>query len=374
MVVGRCNQSVVTDFARDTFCLFGLVFDRSSTEKTIGWVRGVGRAAQTSGRSVGLNWVSMDLTRLMAVQTHENLRAALLKSDHCTIGSRWILRLANKLALHPGTRVSQSQVVSGLSAGPLSTDPLGSVVVAADGAIADRVTTTMSKDGSGLEVLDVITPGYLPLAQLNHQGWMDTINQSQPDVMSVSLGETKGQIWLATQKHRLRCGVSFVFDDRWVCDEDVKSRLARWFRQPMAMIQASKEGRFYVSVVRQYYRQWPLLDTAYLCRSKGDWKRRTIDGMCEVTLPTHVGDKLVASGRRFWPEVLASESVQRITINCLECQSMSSEAMAQLLLLAKHAGQRFLDVELVHVNPTLLAQFKVNDLLASLSALNVHVD
>ena len=375
------HHAMVEDFSRDVICLFGLVVDRSTPEKTLHWIRSNRRQDGVPAKlwaTINVNWVAMSDTDLA-------FRRGVLLSDHCTLDGRPLVMVANRLGLRPGVVVQGSSTASWLNDVRHEGEPTTIAFFGGQDGVGERAIAKINEDSRGLKGVGALNPGFVPLETLAESDWVERLNALNADVLSVALGARKGQVWLAENVAKLNNGVvahlgatvNFFAKEIKRAPQWVQKLALEWvwriFQEPALFTRYWQDGLFFLKSLRTLYRRWPVLNDANVSAA-GEWQGRlTDDGHWQISAPAHVGDNAVAAGRAFWPEGLTNSELSSITLDCLDCQAFTNEGLAQLLLVAKHANLRGMPFNLLNVNGQLSTQLEVSGVDASLKALGVVV-
>lgn len=202
MSINPPSRSIIKDFHRDVWCLFGLPIDNLTMESAKRLIREKVKDEGTHVLStVNVNWVVEALR-------NPSFRAAIIKSDIVTIDGQPLLWLA-KLLGYPMKEViaGSSLIEEFLNEKCTSEQPITLYIFGGEDGVAKRAMERVNQKNGGLRAVGFCSPGFGSVEEMSSKIMIDEINAVKPDILLVSLGAKKGTQWIEHNKKFLKAKV-----------------------------------------------------------------------------------------------------------------------------------------------------------------------
>jgi N-acetylglucosaminyldiphosphoundecaprenol N-acetyl-beta-D-mannosaminyltransferase len=215
---GKTNP-IDQDFSREVYCLFGVPVDNLTLAATKARLRQrSGRNGSTVLSTININWVAQSLR-------NPDFRAAILNSEMVTLDGRPLLWLA-RLFGYPMTEVVAGSTLiqeldeenkaelSSLSAqtklipeGGKKGKPLTIFFFGGEKDAGRLAMERVNNREGGLKGVGFLNPGFGSVEEMSSDRIIEAINRTEPDILLVALGATKGTQWIERNRHRLKAKV-----------------------------------------------------------------------------------------------------------------------------------------------------------------------
>jgi N-acetylglucosaminyldiphosphoundecaprenol N-acetyl-beta-D-mannosaminyltransferase len=193
------------DLSREVYCFLGFPIDVIEMPAVL---RRIELAAATSS---SLLLSTPNLNFLTNSQFDPEFRESLLLSDLCIADGMSVVWSARMIGIPIQGRVAGSDVLTELKAKYSSKKPLRLFLFGGPEGVASAASRSLNAQLGGVHCVGLLYPGFGTVDQLSGEGVIDTINSSGADFLVISLGSTKGQLWLKRNHSRLRIPVRAHF-------------------------------------------------------------------------------------------------------------------------------------------------------------------
>jgi len=185
----------MTDFYRNVHCLMGLPVDALSMNEA---VRQLQQARLTRKKCF---FSTPNLNFLMASQKQPTFRESVCMSDLSLADGMPLVWVAKLLHVPIRERVSGSDLFDQLRQ---QTENLWRVFFfGGPKGVGQDACLAIGDQSVGVLPTGYIYPGFVNTQEMSREDLMQCINQSQPDLVVVSLGAAKGQDWICRNRHQL---------------------------------------------------------------------------------------------------------------------------------------------------------------------------
>jgi N-acetylglucosaminyldiphosphoundecaprenol N-acetyl-beta-D-mannosaminyltransferase len=185
------------DLSRDVYCILGIPVDAIRMPDVLRLIR---RAAASAAPFL---ISTPNLNFLVNSQSDPDFRESLLLSDLCPadgISIIWIARLIGVPIKH---RIAGSDVFAALIADHSYAKPLKVFLFGgAPGAVA-AASRALNTRPAGVHCVGSLCPGFGSVDEMSQNDMIGSVNSSGGDLLVVSLGAKKGQLWLLRNHKRL---------------------------------------------------------------------------------------------------------------------------------------------------------------------------
>jgi N-acetylglucosaminyldiphosphoundecaprenol N-acetyl-beta-D-mannosaminyltransferase len=145
-----------------------------------------------------------NLNFVVTSRSDPEFRESLLDSDLCTPDGMPIVWIARFLGLPFKDRVAGADILEKLRSPRKDAPPLRIYLFGGAEGVAAEATKALNREPSGLRCVGTMYPGFGTVEELSQEHMIETINNSNADFLVLSLGATKGQLWLHRNHKRLR--------------------------------------------------------------------------------------------------------------------------------------------------------------------------
>jgi N-acetylglucosaminyldiphosphoundecaprenol N-acetyl-beta-D-mannosaminyltransferase len=247
------------DFSRNVWCLFGVPIDHMTLDGLSAALRSAARRDEHVFLSTpNLNYVA-------AAWRNPEFRESLIESDLSVADGMPLIWAARLLGLPMRERVAGSDLMQRMLEESVE-DPITIAFFGGEQSVAEEACRVInSRAQSGLRALGFVFPGYGSVEEMSAERYINSINLYRPDILSVSIGAYKGQIWL--QRNRSRLHAKIVSHLGAVINFFAGSvqRAPRWMRK------AGLEWLWRIvqepALWRRYWRDGWLVLRLFFCRS-----------------------------------------------------------------------------------------------------------
>jgi N-acetylglucosaminyldiphosphoundecaprenol N-acetyl-beta-D-mannosaminyltransferase len=185
------------DLTRDVYCILGMPVDSSGMNSVL-------RAIERAATDKMLLFISApNLNTLVNMQLDSGFRDSLLQSDLCPPDGMSIVLIARLLGAPIRDRISGSDIFDALKAEHNLTKPLKVFMFGGIEGVAAAACCALNAQPCGLYCVGSFYPGFDSVEEMSHDDIIDKINSTAADLLVVSLGAKKGQLWLQRNQQRL---------------------------------------------------------------------------------------------------------------------------------------------------------------------------
>jgi N-acetylglucosaminyldiphosphoundecaprenol N-acetyl-beta-D-mannosaminyltransferase len=204
--VEMCPMAVSTDdLSRDVYGLLGMpidALDRDSVFKRI-------RAAVIEGEPFLLSTPNVNF--MMESKRDAEFRESLLCSDLCCVDGMPIVWIARLFGIPITQRVSGSDLFATVRSKGDPSQPIKVFLFGGGEGVAETACQIINAQPSGMRCAGWLNPGFGTIAEMSTPRVIQTINDSNTDVLAVFLSAKKAQSWLIMNHTRLRVPVRGQF-------------------------------------------------------------------------------------------------------------------------------------------------------------------
>jgi N-acetylglucosaminyldiphosphoundecaprenol N-acetyl-beta-D-mannosaminyltransferase len=201
-----CSTLVSTDdLSRDVYGLLGMpidALDRSSVLKRMLATVGVGRPFLLSTPNVNFMTESNRDTEF---------RESLLSSDLCCVDGMPIVWLARLFGIPITQRVSGSDLFDIVRSNCSPSQPIKVFLFGGGEGVAQTLCQIINTEAGGMHCVGWLNPGFGTIAEMSTSHVIQTINDSDADLLAVFLNAKKAQSWLVLNHNRLTVPVRGQF-------------------------------------------------------------------------------------------------------------------------------------------------------------------
>ena len=187
-LASQSRREPFDDLSRNVFGVFGIPLDACDLNEV---ERRIRRAV---GDTMPLLLSTPNLNFLFLAMRYPEFRTSLEQSDLCAVDGWPVLWLAWCLGLPLRRTAAGSDLWEQMKA--RSSQPLGVFLFGGAEGIAREACSKINEGNAGLECRGYLSPGFGDVAAMSDPGTLDKINSSRAQIICVSLGALKGQIWL----------------------------------------------------------------------------------------------------------------------------------------------------------------------------------
>jgi N-acetylglucosaminyldiphosphoundecaprenol N-acetyl-beta-D-mannosaminyltransferase len=191
--------AIATDFHREVYCLSGIAFDVATMEDTVQKIVG----SVKSRKRCNLTTPNANFLRL--ARQDPAFRRAIMVSDLCVMDGLPLVWLGRAVGIKVPERVAGSDIFDALRR--TKGTPLRTYFFGADEATGERAREKLSAEAGGIECVGTDAPGFGSLSEMERDSVFTKISQSNPDIVSVSIGAQKSIPWIARNEKRLSASV-----------------------------------------------------------------------------------------------------------------------------------------------------------------------
>jgi N-acetylglucosaminyldiphosphoundecaprenol N-acetyl-beta-D-mannosaminyltransferase len=186
-----------SNLARTVYCVLGIPIDAVDMATVLQRIR----AAATSRAVLLIS--TPNLNFLVNSLSDQEFRESLLDSDLCPPDGAPIVWIARLLGLPIEERVAGSDLLERLQAGGAATRRLGIFLFGGAKGVAAAAARAIDAGPGGLRCVGTMDPGFCEVSEMSQDHIIDTVNSSAADLLVLSLGAKKGQLWLQRNHDRL---------------------------------------------------------------------------------------------------------------------------------------------------------------------------
>jgi N-acetylglucosaminyldiphosphoundecaprenol N-acetyl-beta-D-mannosaminyltransferase len=187
------DATLQSDLARSVYCVLGIPIDAINMSAV------VRRVEEAAANRTTFLISTPNLNFLVGSPSDPEFRESLLDSDLCPPDGAPIVWIARLLGLPIKERAAGSdQLKAGTRRRRLTIFLFGGAK-----GVAAAAARTLNAEPGGLNCVGTMDPGFCEVSEMSQDHVIDAINSSGADLLSVSLGAKKGQLWLHRNHHRL---------------------------------------------------------------------------------------------------------------------------------------------------------------------------
>lgn len=191
----RSLQPALANFSRPAVCIQGLLCDVVTLDEA----RQLTISCIDSSQRCSIVTPNADFLRL--IRSDPDFRDAVLANDLSIIDGMPIVWLARALGIPARERVCGCDLLDALM--HQSSKRFSAFFFGATDEIGRRVQGRLDDDRSGLQCAGVYAPGFGSVESMSTPSIIETINQTDPDILVVSVSAKKGLLWLNRNEHLL---------------------------------------------------------------------------------------------------------------------------------------------------------------------------
>jgi N-acetylglucosaminyldiphosphoundecaprenol N-acetyl-beta-D-mannosaminyltransferase len=187
------------DFERDVHCLLGLPIDAvdlAGAEKRI-------RAAAAARSSCFMSTPNVNF--LVNSRTDESFRRSVVNSDLSVADGMPLVWLARLIGIPLRERVAGSSLFDALRT--REGKPLSVYFFGGPDGLAEAAGRRLALEAKGLICAGFASPGFGSIEEMSSEATIRHINESNADLLVVSLGARKGQAWIERNRSQLNVPV-----------------------------------------------------------------------------------------------------------------------------------------------------------------------
>ncbi len=187
------------DFERDVHCLLGLpidAIDLAGAERRI-------RAAAAARMPCFMSTPNVNF--LIASRSDDAFRNAVLHSDLSVADGMPLVWLARLIGIPMRERVAGANLFEALRRG--EGRPLAVYFFGGRDGVAEEASRRLAREAKGLVCVGYDSPGFGSVEEMSGEETIRRINASNADLLVVSLGARKGQVWIERNRPRLNVPV-----------------------------------------------------------------------------------------------------------------------------------------------------------------------
>jgi N-acetylglucosaminyldiphosphoundecaprenol N-acetyl-beta-D-mannosaminyltransferase len=189
--------SVFEDLSREVYCVLGVPVDAVGMDAVL-------RRIQSAATSKIPFLISTpNLNFLVTSQLDRDFRETLVMSDLCTADGMPIVWIALLSGFPIKTRVAGSDIFDMLKTEHRRADPLKIFFFGGAEGVAAAASRVVNGRPGGIYCVGSLYPGFCSVEEMSRDEIINSINASGADLLVVSLGAQKGQLWLQRNHHRL---------------------------------------------------------------------------------------------------------------------------------------------------------------------------
>lgn len=142
-----------------------------------------------------------NLNFLVNSLSDSEFRASLLDSDLCLPDGMPIVWIARLLGLPIGTRAAGADLFDQLQ--QKRARRLTAFLFGGAHGVASAAAIAINSKSNGMTCVGTMNPGFGDVNEMSQDYFIDVVNSSGADILILSLGAKKGQLWLQRNHHRL---------------------------------------------------------------------------------------------------------------------------------------------------------------------------
>ncbi len=182
---------------RHVYCVLGMPID------AIDLATVTNRIEASAANRTPLFISTPNLNFLVSSLSDLEFRESLLDSDLCCPDGAPIVWIARLLGLPIKERVAGSDLLDRLQTPSARARPLSVFLFGGAKGVAAAAAKKLNATPEGLNCVGTMYPGFCEVSEMSQDHIIDTVNSSDADFLSVSLGAKKGQLWLHRNRDRL---------------------------------------------------------------------------------------------------------------------------------------------------------------------------
>lgn len=364
-VISNIVAIPITDFQRDTRCLFGIPIDIISVEAALLELR------NSTSRRARCFLSTPNLNFLINSYNDTHFRNSVICSDLSVADGMPLVWLAKLIGIRKIERVAGATLFERLVKD--SSDPL-SVYFFGGGKEAGRLASAnINASNSSVTCVGYMYPGFGSVEEMSRDDTIEEINRCAPDFLIVALGAKKGQAWIQRNQNRLKASVITHLG------AVVNMTAGTIARAPVWMQKCGLEWAWRIkeepSLWRRYFKDGLILGKLLLIRALPSyiyWKHRPPSDLFRTSTVTvrqassrcflHLSGPWelsnVSSLRRAMAE--ATESPCGVVINVQNVRYVDSAVLGLFLLLYGHQLKLNRELRFEGVSQELKRIFKAN--------------
>jgi N-acetylglucosaminyldiphosphoundecaprenol N-acetyl-beta-D-mannosaminyltransferase len=185
------------DLSRNVYCVLGLPLDAIEMAEVL-------RRIDFAAASAAPFLVSTPNVNFLAViQTDPTFRESILLSDLCIIDGMPIVWITRLLGIPVKHRIAGSDVFEAMKGALPPAPPLKIFLFGGNEGVAAAAAQSLNEKRGRLRCVGWIYPGFGTIEEMSSNDTIAKINASRAEVLVVSLGAQKGQLWLLRNHQRL---------------------------------------------------------------------------------------------------------------------------------------------------------------------------
>ena len=216
-------ESQNDDLSRNVYCILGVPVDDVDFATSL-------RRIEIAANSTAPFLISTpNLNFLVNFHLDPEFRESLCLSDLCPADGVAIIWVARLLGVPIKERVAGSDIIDLLKLARRSRLPLRIFLFGGEEGVAEAAGARLQS--RGLMCVGTLYPGFGTVEQMSGEDIINTINASNAQILSVSLGATKGQSWLLHNHDSLRVPVRVHLGATINFQAGTVKRAPRWLRR-----------------------------------------------------------------------------------------------------------------------------------------------
>lgn len=185
------------DLSRNVFGVLGVPIDAINFSILI-------RSMDAAARNASPFLISTpNVNFLVKSQTNSEFRESLLHSDLCLADGMPLIWIAKLLRIPIYERIAGADLFGRLKTTNGAARRLKVFLLGGAEGLAARVCEKLNSQGSDLECVGVLNPGFGTVEEMSAPSIIDAINSSKADLLAVFFGAEKAQQWLINNHRRL---------------------------------------------------------------------------------------------------------------------------------------------------------------------------
>jgi N-acetylglucosaminyldiphosphoundecaprenol N-acetyl-beta-D-mannosaminyltransferase len=193
----HASDAPANDLARDVYCILGLPIDALDMPTVL-------RRIDVAAASRNPFFISTpNLNFLVNSRSDAEFRESVLNSDLCPADGMPIVWIARLIGVPIKERVSGSDIFEVLKASHRCERTLRAFLFGGEEGVAAAAASVLNAAPVGLSCKGTLNPGFGTIDDMSRDEVVDAVNASGADLLVVSLGAKKGQLWLHRNHKRL---------------------------------------------------------------------------------------------------------------------------------------------------------------------------
>jgi N-acetylglucosaminyldiphosphoundecaprenol N-acetyl-beta-D-mannosaminyltransferase len=369
--VGLVGAGYVDDLSRKVYCVLGMPID------AIDMATVLRRIEAAAIRKASFLISTPNLNFLVNSRLDPEFRESLLDSDLCPADGMPIVWIGRLTGVPIETRVSGADIFEALKAPARRARRLRVFLFGGPAGVAAAAAGTLNSVLAGLSCVGTIDPGFGTVEEMSRDEILASVNASDADLLAVSLGAKKGQLWLRRNHERLtipvraHLGAALNFHAGTVKRAPLGVRawgfewLWRIKEEPYLWRRYWNDGRVLLRLL--VTRVLPLVIATRWHRL--NWQRQgdlvlklahdqeaVTVSLCGAAVERHVA-KVVSYLR----EALTGRE-RAITINLSETRVIDARFFGLLLMLRKQLKRRGTSLQFIGISRPMARMFRLNEL------------